>query len=745
VSSALAFALVLIPSVALVGLLFLLLRSRSVRAGMPGVALDEATELSVLDEMADGVLLADHEGRLSYMNPAARQVLGLANLSLPAPLEKALRYHEDILALLSQDSGPGEGGEGATRSIELVDDQSRRAFDVDIASLVDAVSGRRTRLLVMRDVTDRDASERQLRLSELGLRQIIDLFPHLIYARDRSGRFLMANVAGAEAFGAVPQDLVGRTLSDLGLPKETIAKMLGQDQKVIDTCEEQHFDVKHPTAEGETCFQTTKIPFCFPESGQPAVLSIAVDVTERLRTEERIRALAFYDSLTGLPNRRRFQRLLSRSLETARRRQGQFALLFLDLDRFKEVNDRLGHSTGDHLLRDVAERLRDSVRLTDELAYVDEDDPHSSAASELASTSNEAVSRLAGDEFTILLTDVDQPISAGHVATRIIEAMSRPFFVGREEVFITASIGIAMYPDDGLGSDALLRCADQAMYEAKRAGPNRYKFFDPSMNEVAARRHAIHLHLHSAIENNELSLVYQQIRTAASGRICGCEALLRWQSAELGTVNPEEFIPVAEETRLIGEIGHWVFETACRQHAAWREEGLEPVRIAINVSPAQLQVAGFAGEVQAVMEATGVSPEEVEFELTETAVLAEDRHTDENLRRLAEMGVALTLDDFGTGQSSLSCLRRFAFSHIKIDRSFVAEIPGNRDDAKLTDAIIAMAHGLGLSVVAEGVETEEQLHFLRNHGCDELQGYLFARPESAADLALHLESDKSTS
>lgn len=488
-------------------------------------------------------------------------------------------------------------------------------------------------------------------------------------------------------------------------------------------------------------------------AGRMVVLGVAVDVTERIRAEEQIRALAFYDTLTGLPNRRRFQRLLGRSLDTARRQETRVALLFVDLDRFKEVNDLHGRSSGDHLLRDVAERLRESVRATDELACADAQsathadtpgDTSEGTASVDASKdgAGETVARLAGDEFTVVLPDVGDAANAAQVACRIIESMSRPFRVGSHEVFITASVGIAMYPDDGVGTDALQRCAGQAMQDAKRRGPNGYAFFDAAMHEVHARRVEIQTHLRHAIEKRELRVVYQQIRSATSGRICGSEALVRWDSAELGAVEPTEFIPIAERSGMIVDIGRWVLREACRQQAEWRAKGLLPPRVAINVSAAQLQLAEFAEDARAIIQAAGLSPDEIEFELTETAILRQDKQTDVTLRALAEMGVRLSLDDFGTGQSSLSYLRRFAFSRIKIDRSFVAEIPGNRDDASITQAIIAMAHGLNLSVVAEGVEDEEQLEFLRNHGCDELQGFLFARPETASQFGAHLERTK---
>ena len=453
------------------------------------------------------------------------------------------------------------------------------------------------------------------------------------------------------------------------------------------------------------------------------------DITERLQSERRIRSLAFYDGLTGLPNRQRFQRSLEKALHAARVRREIGALLFVDLNRFKEVNDRMGHSAGDDLLREVAARLQECVRFSDPVGRAEPD-------------VNSPVSRLGGDEFTILLGEIGDPLDAAKVAQRMLDLLSAPFEIDRQEVFSGASVGIAVFPHDGLDADTLLRSADQAMYHAKRSGRSSFEFFDESMNEASARKHEIEIQLNRAIRRGEMSLCFQPVLDTRTGSLSGAEALLRWKSETLGEVSPTEFIPIAEETGLIVSIGAWVLRTACAQHRAWRDAGYAPIRLAVNLSSRQLGDPALPDEVAQVLEETEMSPAHLELEITESAILRADDSSDAVLARLREMGIGLALDDFGTGYSSLSHLRRVELDRIKIDRSFVGEIPNNKEDSKLTAAIIAMAHSLNLSVVAEGVETEEQVAFLRNRGCDELQGMLLGSPIDGITFERYLVAEK---
>lgn len=441
------------------------------------------------------------------------------------------------------------------------------------------------------------------------------------------------------------------------------------------------------------------------------------DTTERKEAEERIHQLAFYDSLTGLPNRRLFQQRLQAALADARTRGRQAAVIFVDLDRFKEINDTLGHRVGDELLAQVAERLVRSVRLHD---VVLRGHPGERAG-------GPAVSRLGGDEFTMLLGDVAGPQMPGRVAERILRAFHEPFRVQEREVYVTPSIGIAIFPDDGEDVDALLASADAAMYHAKQEGANDFRFFSQELNRATARRFEIGNRLRRALGSRAFRLRYQPIVEARSGAVTGLEALLRLEDAD-GALSPDDFIPIAEETGLIVPIGEWVLRTACRQVQRWQRAGFPDLGVSVNLSGQQFRKPGLVESVERVLRESGIAPTKLTLEITESTIMQEDAATMGALERLAGLGVSIALDDFGTGFSSLSQLRRFPFHWLKIDRSFVREILTRPSDAALTVGIIDLAQRIGLKVVAEGVENPEQAAFLTSHGCDRLQGYGVSRP-----------------
>ena len=449
-----------------------------------------------------------------------------------------------------------------------------------------------------------------------------------------------------------------------------------------------------------------------------------------LQSIETNRVLACYDSLTGLPNRQLFTDRLERSLVHARRHDRLVAMCVLDLDGFKRVNDSLGHSIGDRLLCHVAEQLIGGVRLSDFVGRLYSDE------------SPVAVSRLGGDEFTFVLTEISKAQDAGRVASRILDALRKPFVLGDHEVISTASIGIAVFPYDGEDAETLLRNAGTAMHWAKDRGHNNCQFYTESMNAAARRKLDLAHRLRRALERQEFSLHYQPLRDAGSGRLTGAEALLRWEDPELGPVSPAEFIPVAEETELIVPLGEWVLRTGCAQSQAWQAAGFRPIRLAVNLSGRQIRQPTLVDTVARVLQESGLSPAQLELEITESTIMQDDDVTIATFRELNEMGVGLALDDFGTGYSSLSYLRRFPIDRVKIDRSFVSGIPTNRDDMALAAAIIAMARSLRLNVAAEGVETREQAEFLRESGCDELQGYLFSPAVPSEQFARFLERGK---
>jgi diguanylate cyclase (GGDEF)-like protein len=454
------------------------------------------------------------------------------------------------------------------------------------------------------------------------------------------------------------------------------------------------------------------------------------EIAQREQAEERIRYLAYYDGLTGLPNRQLFQEQLRRALVWAERQDQCVALLFLDLDRFKQVNDTLGHTVGDALLCEVSDRMTRSLRLGDYLGRPDGREPKGE------------VSRLGGDEFTVLLAGLQSGTDAAAVAQRVLDELAKPIPAAGYELFTTASIGIAVYPADGRDLETLLRNADTAMYQAKSNHGNSFQFYTEAMNATAARKLHLASRLRHALAHDELEVCYQPIRDARTGDVCAAEALLRWYEPEMGAVKPEEFIPIAEDTGLILNIGEWVLRTACAQQRSWQREGYEPIRIAVNVSTHQLRQPAWPQLVARILADTGVSAAHLELELTESAILAHEDATIRALAQLHDMGVGLVLDDFGTGYSSLSSLRRFPIERVKIDRSFVGDITDDPDDAALTTAILAMARSLQLRVVAEGVETREQADFLREHGCHELQGFLFSAPVTAAEFARFLRRAK---
>jgi diguanylate cyclase (GGDEF)-like protein len=438
-----------------------------------------------------------------------------------------------------------------------------------------------------------------------------------------------------------------------------------------------------------------------------AVLSQRVRrIIEANQAEKRIRHLAYNDLLTGLPNRTLFIDQLGRRIERARQAGEAVAVLFLDLDRFKNVNDTLGHDIGDRLLVAAAQRVSRSVRNAD------------------------CVARLGGDEFTVVLGDVVGPTEAASAAQNICRSLATPFLIDGHDIFVTASIGISMYPNDGTDVGTLLKHADTAMYRAKKTNSG-FQFFEAAMEHSISKHVRLENDLRKAIERNELAVHYQPQARLDSGDIIGVEALVRWNHPTLGLVSPVEFIPLAEETGLIISVGEWVLRTACAQLKTWLDAGLPPLRMAVNLSVKQLLQKDFAGTVEQVLADTGLPPQLLELEITESTLMEHAQDTLEALHRLRSIGVRSTIDDFGTGYSSLSYLKRFPVDIIKIDRSFVHDVPRDADDAAIVTAIIALAHSLRLEVVAEGVETEEQLRFLHDKSCDMLQGFYLGKPVSA--------------
>jgi diguanylate cyclase (GGDEF)-like protein len=437
---------------------------------------------------------------------------------------------------------------------------------------------------------------------------------------------------------------------------------------------------------------------------------LQAEIEKEKASAQRIQHIAYHDALTGLPNRALFSKLLERALKEGKRYDRRLAVMFVDLDRFKNINDTLGHEAGDALLGEVATRLRAALRASD------------------------TVARLGGDEFVILVPEIDDEAGLTAIAEKLLAAIARPLACAGQEFRVTASVGIAVYPADGLDEPTLMKHADIAMYQAKEDGKNTFAFYADDLNHHSLERLAFESNLRRALEHEQLELHYQPKVDSRSSRMTGVEALLRWRHPDLGLVAPARFIPIAEETGLIVPIGRWVLRTACAQQVAWRRQGLPDLRMAVNLSARQFADDNLLRDVESIVRETGIAPGALEIEITESVLMMDIPKALAVLKAFKALGIRLSVDDFGTGYSSLANLKRFPVDTIKVDRSFVRELPANGEDRAIADAIIAMGRTLGMCIVAEGVETGAQADFLRDHGCDEIQGFFYSRPVPATDI-----------
>ncbi|NYE61113.1 diguanylate cyclase (GGDEF)-like protein [Duganella sp. 1224] len=561
----------------------------------------------------------------------------------------------------------------------------------------------------------------RLRIADAQHRAVLAAIPDTFFRMNKDGYYLDYE-QGHEASNVFSTErCVGRHLSQV-LPPDIANHMLEQVRTVLDTQHIHSLDYELPLPGPAPRVRQGEHPALQPvrhfearlvATGPDEVLGLVRDISERKRSEEQIRRLAYCDSLTGIPNRQAFLETLEAELARSRKANKKFAVLFMDLDAFKRINDTLGHDVGDHLLQAVSERLRETTRPGDLVSRTE-------AGTNLA--------RLGGDEFTILIPDLERVEDALNVAHRVKEAMRRPFLLDAHEIFVTASIGISLYPEDGEDCNSLLKYADTAMYHAKNCGKNNAKLYSSSLTMQIMSHVKLEVGLRKALQNDELYLLYQPQIDVASARIVGLEALVRWRHPERGVISPTEFIPLAEETGLIVPIGDWVLRTACRQATAWQTPGKPPVRVAVNLSAKQFKDENLMQSVLSALHETGLPAELLELELTEGTLMDDARATMATLEQLRGIGVYLSIDDFGTGYSSMNYLKRFDVRALKIDKSFISGLPLDSENAAITHAIIAMAHGLKLAVVAEGVETDAQLVLLEQYGCDMVQGYYLGHP-----------------
>jgi diguanylate cyclase (GGDEF)-like protein/PAS domain S-box-containing protein len=555
---------------------------------------------------------------------------------------------------------------------------------------------------------ERHRALRALQASEERYRLMAENSTDLIARISPEGVFAYTSDAVRLLAGYEPLELVGRSVFEVVLEEDhhVIHRAVADLQDGANAS--RTFSYRARRKDGTyVWFETTSRAIRNAAGAIGEIVSVSRDITERRDAEAQIEYQAYHDALTGLPNRLLFRDRLTIALAHAKRQQSPLTVMFLDLDRFKYVNDTLGHSLGDELLRAVAARLRSVLREGDTIA------------------------RMGGDEFTILLGDVTAAEEAAKIAQKLLDTVAEPLRVEGHELYVTTSIGIAMFPDDGDTAEALLKNADGAMYRAKEIGRNLYQLCTRAMNSRAAERLSIENALRRAIEREELVLHFQPLVHLDTREVAGMEALLRWNRGGDTLVPPSDFIGIAEETRLIVPIGEWVLRKACMQAKAWQRSTYPHLRMAVNLSPRQFQQSELCDIVAAALQESGLEPRYLELEITESTAMLNTDRTIATLGALRELGVRIAIDDFGTGHSALSYLRRFAIDRVKIDREFVQEIENSRSNRAIVAAIAAMAHGLDLCVTAEGVETEEQVRFLEEQRCEEVQGFLFGRPVPA--------------
>jgi diguanylate cyclase (GGDEF)-like protein/PAS domain S-box-containing protein len=662
-----------------------------------------------LNNMSQGLNMFDSAGRLVLSNERYFDMYGLDR----ATMQPGVTVRELVEARVAAGTFFKTDPEQYIRELmtSIVERKptrvTRELADGRFITVVNQPLGSGGWVVTHEDVTERWRAERDLVNTRNFLDTVVENVPSAIVVKDaRKLAYVLINRAAEEFYGVPRAEMIGKTAKDVFAP-ETAATIAARDAHVLESRRPQHLG-EHPVelkANERRIAVTARLPI-LGEDGEPRyLLTVTQDVTERKRAEAHIARLAHYDSLTDLPNRVAFNQCFASVLDRAAKSDESFAVLVMDLDRFKEVNDVFGHSTGDRLLRAIAQRLS-------------------------AMLEGAFLARLGGDEFAIIVTESPAPTHAARLAERLLAAVGDDFEIEGHRLRVGLSVGIALYPIDGADGSALLANADAALYRAKAEGRGSIRFFEADMDQRLRERRALLHDLRSAIEQGQFVANYQP-QARIDGEIIGFEALARWQHPTRGQVSPDTFIPIAEESGLIHPIGEWMLREACREAASWPK----PLHLAVNLSPVQFRQGDLASLVHQVLIDTALAPGRLELEITESVLVDDLPRALSTLRRLKALGVRIAMDDFGTGYSSLSNLQAFPFDKIKIDRSFISNLERNAQAATIVRAVIALGRGLGLPVLAEGVETKGQLEFLAREACSEVQGFLIGRPLPIADYA----------
>ncbi len=682
----------------------------------------QATELSsrlgrLLDSTLNEIFIFAADGcKFTQVNQGARDNLGytMDELRVMTPWDLKPEYtREKFLAHIK----PLRDGDVKQLNFETIHKRNNGStYLVDVRLQLSQAEDPPVYVAMILDISERRKTEDEFRK----LSRAIEQSPNTVVITDTDGRIEYVNPKFSELTGYSADDVLGKTPS-LWQSNETSNAIYDELWGNIKGGEEWHGEILNKKKDGSYYWAAESNSAIRDENGKIThYILIQQDITSQKETESQLNYLAYYDNLTGLPNRHLFSDRLQQAMKNADRKERLVAVLFIDLDRFKNINDSLGHDTGDILLKEAAERLKDCIR------------------------ANDTVARFGGDEFILVLSDLRHVNNAINVANKIIDSFSKPFNINKMLLYVTTSIGITLYPLDDNDVDGLLKNADAAMYHAKDAGRNNFQLYSAEMTAKVEERLRVENDLRQALARNEFELYYQPQVNISDSSIVGMEALIRWQHPQHGLITPDRFISVAEESGLIVPIGKWVLREACKQNQALVSSGLPPIRVSVNLSARQFREPDLVETIDQALKDTGLDPAQLGVEITESMLMSDTKRVTRMLEELSALGVTIYVDDFGTGYSSLSYLKRFPISALKIDRTFILDIPDDQDDMAITQAVISMAKGLGIKTVAEGVETQEQLDFLKLHKCDLMQGFFFSKPVTYDKIVnlLRIEHDE---